>query len=335
MKAVGFKESLPVEVANALEDIELGTPIPRDQDLFVEVQAVSVNPVDTKIRMRGGPETGHKVLGFDAAGVVKGLGAGVSKYKLGDEVFYAGDAARQGTNAQFHVVDERIVGRKPSKLSMADAAALPLTSITAWEILFDSFKLQEGAGQGDTLLVIGGAGGVGSILIQIAKAATKLRVVATASRPETIEWCKKMGADHVIDHRDDLTEQLDALGIAPRYVASLTATEQHFDAIVDVIEPRGEICVIDDPVDLNIMKIKQKSLSFHVEFMFARPIFQMDDIDSQRAMLNRIADLVDAGEIITTATRHLGSINAANLIEAHRLQESGSVYGKTVLEDFE
>ncbi|WP_340151280.1 zinc-binding alcohol dehydrogenase family protein [uncultured Sneathiella sp.] len=331
MKAVGFKESLPIDRPDALEDVEIPQPVPGSRDLLVAVEAVSVNPVDTKVRMRGGPETGHKILGFDAAGVVVAVGDEVTDYKVGDEIFYAGDLTRTGTNAEFHAVDERIAGRKPKSLSMADAAALPLTAITAWEILFDSFKISEGGGSGYTLLVIGGAGGVGSILIQLAKALTGLTVVATASREETRTWCREMGADYLIDHRQPIAAQIKELDLQPRYVAALNATDQHFDDIIELIKPRGEICMIDDPVGLDIMKIKRKSLSFHIEFMFARSIFQTEDMAAQQRLLNQVADLVDAGKMKSTATDNLGPMNAANLIEAHRLQESGKVIGKNVL----
>ncbi|MEL6372617.1 MAG: zinc-binding alcohol dehydrogenase family protein [Pseudomonadota bacterium] len=334
MRAIGYRESLPIDAPGALEDIEIERPTPGPQDLIVAVKAVSLNPVDTKVRMRAAPESGHKVLGYDAAGIVEAVGADVTRFKPGDEVFYAGDITRSGTNSAFHAVDARIVGRKPASLNMTDAAALPLTSITAWELLFDSFKLREGAGEGDSLLVIGGAGGVGSILIQLARQLTGLHIIATASRPETRAWCEKMGAHALVDHRQPLDAQIDALGLAPRYVAALTATDQHFDAIVSLIKPRGEIGMIDDPPNLDIMKIKQKALSFHIELMFTRSMFQTDDIGVQGALLDRVADLVDAGRIVSTATRNLGPLSAATLIEGHRLQESGTVIGKTVLEGF-
>jgi len=332
MKAVGYAKSLPIDDPKSLEDIEIADPVPGPRDLLVAVEAVSVNPVDTKVRMRAEPESGHKILGYDAAGTVKAVGAEVSAFKPGDQVFYAGDISRDGTNAQFHVVDERIAGRKPASIDMTDVAALPLTAITAWELLFDSFGITEGGGEGDTLLVIGGAGGVGSIMIQIAKAFTKLTVVATASREETVSWCKKMGADHTINHREPLPPQMAALGLAPRYVASLTATDQHFDAIIEMIEPRGDIGMIDDPENLDIMKIKRKSLSFHIEFMFARPMWGMKDMDAQQKLLNRISEGVEAGKIVTTAARTLGAMSAETLKEAHALQESGSAVGKTVLQ---
>lgn len=332
MKAIGYTKSLPIEEPESLEETDIPVPKPGPKDIVVAVEAVSLNPVDVKVRMRAEPETGHKILGFDAAGTVQAVGEDVTYYKSGDQVFYAGDVTRSGTNAVLHAVDERLVGKKPSSLSMVDAAALPLTSITAWEMLFDCFKLKEGGGEGDAILIIGGAGGVGSIMIQLAKQLTKLRVIATASRPDTIEWCKSMGADDIINHRESLTDQISALGVQPRYVAALTASDQHFDAIIELIKPRGEIGMIDDPENLPIAKIKPKALSFHWEFMFARSMFQADDMDVQRDLLNKVSELVDAGKIKTTATRNLGPLTVDTLKEAHKLQESGTVIGKTVLE---
>jgi NADPH:quinone reductase len=334
MRAVGYTKSRPINDPLALEDIEIAEPELRPRDLLVAVEAVSVNPVDTKVRMRAEPDSGHKVLGFDAAGTVQAVGEAVSFFKPGDRVFYAGDITRPGTNAALHAVDERIVGPKPASLGMAEAAALPLTSITAWELLFDCFDLTEGTGAGETLLVIGGAGGVGSILIQLAKVLTGLRVIATASRDETREWCRKMGADAVIDHRQSLPAQLAEMGVKPRYVAALTASDRHFDAIVELIAPRGEIGMIDDPKGIDIAKIKQKALSFHFELMFTRAMFETADMDAQHRLLTRVAELVDEGRLISTAVRDLGPMSAAALKEAHRLQESGQAIGKTVLQGF-
>ena len=332
MKAVGYTKSLPVTDSGALEDVELPEPTAGPRDLLVAVKAVSVNPVDTKVRVRSAPTDGvPKVLGYDAAGIVEAVGAEVTLFAPGDEVFYAGDITRQGTNAARHVVDERIVGHKPRSLDMAEAAALPLTAITAWELLFDSFCLSEGDGDGDTLLVIGGAGGVGSILIQLAKTLTRLKVVATASREETRSWCREMGADAVIDHHAPLADQLRDHG-APRYVAALTQSDRHLGAIVDLILPRGQIGMIDDPGSFDITKLKTKALSFHWEFMFARSMFQTADMAAQHRLLSRVAELVDAGKLRTTLRTNLGAMTARNLIEAHRLQESGGSIGKTVLE---
>jgi NADPH:quinone reductase len=331
MRAVGYQRSLPIDDPAALEDIEVPDPVPGARDLLVEVRAVSVNPVDWKVRLRAEPESGHNVLGFDAAGVVRAVGAEVGLFRPGDEVYYAGDIGRPGTNAQLHLVDERIVGRKPASLGFADAAALPLTTITAWEVLFDCFDLREGGGEGDSLLVIGGAGGVGSIMIQLAKQLTALRVVATASRPETEAWCRKMGADAVIDHRRPMAPQLDALGRRPRYVASLTDTPAHFPAIVELVLPRGEIAFIDNLDDIDSGLIKPKSLSLHCEYMFTRPTLQTDDMIEQHRLLDRVSALVDERRIRTTANRDGGTLDAESLRRAHAFQESGRAIGKTVL----
>jgi zinc-binding alcohol dehydrogenase family protein len=338
MKAIGYKKAGPISNENSLFEFEAAMPVCGDHDLLVEVRAVSMNPVDTKRRANAEPEAdinnGIKIIGFDAAGVVKAVGSKVSLFKVGDEVFYAGDVTRPGTNSEFHLVDERIVGKKPASLGFADSASLPLTSITAWEMLFDSFALKQGDGKGESLLVIGAAGGVGSILIQLAKQLTNLSVIATASRPETVEWVEKMGADHVINHRQPLAAQVQALGLQPRFVASLTATEDHFDSIVELIKPRGHIGLIDDPKAFNINAIKLKALSFSWEFMFTRSMFQTDDMIKQHDILNEVSRLVDAGKIIATATHHAGTINADNLKEMHILQESGRAIGKSVLEGF-
>jgi len=337
MRAIGYMKSLPIEDRQSLEDIELPDPTATDlspNDLLIEIAAVSVNPVDTKVRVRTEPDNGHKVLGWDASGTVKATGSDVTLFKPGDDVFYAGDIGRPGTNSELHIVDERIVGRKPSSLSHRDAAALPLTSITAWELLFDGMGLREGEGDGETLLIVGGAGGVGSILIQIAKALTGLTVVATASRDDTRDWCTKMGADHIISHRENLKAQLDALGLQPRYVASLTATDQHFDALIDLIQPRGTIALIDDPAELDALKLKTKALTLHFELMFTRPMFNTPDMIAQHHLLDRISELVDQGKIITTVNSDGGMINARNLRDAHAHQESGRAVGKTVLAGF-
>jgi NADPH:quinone reductase len=334
MRAVGYQKNLPIEDINSLVEITLPTPKPEPLDLLVEVKGISVNPVDVKVRANMPPDDGAKVLGFDAAGVVRQVGSSVSKFKVGDEVFYAGDITRAGTNAEFHIVDERIVGKKPKSLGFADAAGFPLTSITAWEILFNSFAIKEGEGKGESLLIIGGAGGVGSILIQLAKKLTKLKVIATASRPQTIEWAQKMGADHVINHHESIVDQAKDLGLAPRYVASLTGTDGHFSAIVELIKPRGHIALIDDPQTLDIKSGKLKALTFSWEFMFTRSMFQTEDIEKQHELLNRVSELIDDGSLISTVTNNLGIISAETLKNAHSLQESGSVIGKNVLDGF-
>ncbi|MEO1146019.1 MAG: zinc-binding alcohol dehydrogenase family protein [Cyanobacteria bacterium J06638_22] len=334
MKAIGYQNAGPLSEADALIEFETDMPQPGLNDLLVEVKGISVNPVDIKLRASAQPDGGSRILGFDAAGVVQAVGSAVTRFQPGDAVFYAGDVTRPGTNAQFHVVDERIVGRKPSSLGFADAAGMPLTSITAWEILFDSLGLKEGEGADEALLVIGGAGGVGSILIQLAKTLTGLTVIATASRDDTRVWVEKMGADHVINHRNPLDQEMKALGISPRYVASLTHTQQHFAATVALIKPRGHIALIDDPEALDITALKLKALSFSWEFMFARSMFQTDDMDAQHKLLNRISDLLDDGTLVSTVNHRGGVLNVENLRAAHELQESGTAIGKTVLDGF-
>jgi len=334
MKAIGYNQNGPITTPQALIEFEIDAPNPGPKDLLVEVHGISVNPVDVKVRANMPPTKGTKILGWDAAGIVRKVGSEVRHFKVGDEVFYAGDFTRQGTNAELHTVDERIVGLKPKSLGFAEAAGMPLTSITAWELLFDSLAITEGTGSGESLLVIGGAGGVGSILIQLAKKLTGLTVIATASRPETTAWTKKMGADHVINHRESLVDQLTALGIAPKYVASLTATDQHFPAILELIKPRGHVAFIDDPESLDIKPGKGKALTFSWELMFTRSMFQTEDIEVQHHLLNRVSKLLDEGTIISTVNNHLGQLSADTLIEAHKLQESGRVIGKNVLDGF-
>ncbi len=334
MKALAHTNACSIDDPNALVELDIPMPTPGPRDLLVEVRGVSVNPVDVKVRSLMAPEGDHRVLGWDAAGVVAAVGAEVRDFAVGDEVFYAGDITRPGSHAEQQLVDERIVGRKPASLGFTEAAALPLTAITAWEILFDCFQLKEEEGAGDALLVIGGSGGVGSILIQLAKKLTGLTVIATASREETQAWSRKMGADHLVNHRKPLNEELEALGLSPKYVAALTATEQHWDAIVDLIKPRGHIAMIDDPKDIDLPAIKPKALSVSWEFMFTRSMFQTDDMAAQRALLNRVADMVDAGEIVTTANHHGGVLSVETLTAAHRLQETGAAIGKTVLDGY-
>ena len=335
MKAIAYLEAGPIQGGPDLIEVQLDAPQPGPRDLFVEVRAISVNPVDTKVREMVSPEGAPKVLGFDAAGVVALVGSEVTLFQPGDEVFYAGDITRPGTNSEIHLVDERIAGRRPASLTFAQSAAMPLTTITAWEILFDSFCLSEGDGAGESLLVIGGAGGVGSILIQLAKKLTGLEVIATASRPETREWVEKMGADRVIDHRNSLDDELKALGIAPKYVASLTHTESHLAAIVNLIQPRGHIAVIDDPKTLDVVPMKLKALSLSWEFMFARSMYQTADMVEQHELLCRAADLFDEGILITTMNAHAGPMSTVNLQRAHEMQDSGGTIGKIVLDGFD
>ncbi|CAM5364766.1 Zinc-type alcohol dehydrogenase-like protein OS=Afipia felis OX=1035 GN=BN961_01046 PE=3 SV=1 [Afipia felis] len=334
MKAVGYQQSLPIEDARSLLDCDVPKPEPGPRDIRVAINTVSVNPIDTKVRMRAAPPPGEiKILGYDAAGVVDTVGAEVTLFQPGDEVFYAGSVIRQGTNAEFHLVDERIVGRKPRALSFAEAAALPLTSITAWELLFDRMGIAQGKSDSRTLLIVGGAGGVGSIMIQLARRLTGLTVIATASRPETIQWCLDLGAHHVVDHSRPMKEQIEKLNVPPvAWIASLTATGEHFKAMADILAPQGTIGLIDDPPPLDITLIKAKAGSLRWESMFTRSTFQTPDMIAQHHLLNRVADMIDAGEIRTTLDKTFGTINAANLRDAHAAIESRKSIGKIVLE---
>jgi zinc-binding alcohol dehydrogenase family protein len=336
MRAVGYKRSLPIDQIEALIDLQIDEPAPQKRDLLVQVKAVSVNPVDTKVRKRADPPGGEaKILGFDATGVVAAVGPDVTLFKAGDEVWYAGSIIRPGTNSEFHLVDERIVGHKPKSLDFAAAAALPLTSITAWEMLFDRFAIAQGGGEGKSLLIVGGAGGVGSIAIQLARMLTRLSVIATASRPETRDWCKKLGAHHVVDHSKPMGEQLKGIGHRfVDYIFGVTESGQHFDTICDVIAPQGRFGLIDDPKSLDVAKLKGKSASLHWEAMFTRSTFQTDDMDAQHRLLNEVAAMVDKGTIRTTVAENFGKINAANLRRAHAQVESGTTRGKIVLEGF-
>jgi NADPH2:quinone reductase len=338
MRAVGYQTPQPIAALNSLVDIELPRPVPQGRDLLVEIRAVSVNPVDTKVRAStAAADNDWKILGWDAAGIVVDAGPDASLFKPGDEIFYAGALNRPGSNAEFHLVDERIVGPKPKTLGWAEAAALPLTAITAWETLFDRLDVEGRTvpGAAPALLVIGGAGGVGSITIQLARQLTDLTVVATASRPETQAWARELGAHHVVDHSKPLAEQVAALGIgAPAFVFSTTATDHHLPEIVELIAPQGRFALIDDPATLDIMPFKRKSVSTHWELMFTRSLFDTADIAEQGRLLSEVARLVDSGTIRTTLAENFGPINAANLKRAHALIESGRACGKIVLEGF-
>src|SRR4051794_24740504 len=336
MRAVGYKRSLPIDQAESLLDLEIDKPAPQGRDLLVQVKAISVNPVDYKVRKRVDPQGGEpKILGYDATGVVAAVGPDVTLFKPGDDVWYAGSIVRPGTNSEFHLVDERIVGNKPKTLGFAAAAALPLTSITAWEMLFDRFAVPRGGGEGKSLLIVGGAGGVGSIATQLARKLTKLTVISTASRPETQAWCRELGAHHVIDHSKPMAEQLKAIGHRfVDYVFGVTHSDQHFDTIADVIAPQGKFGLIDDPKPFEFAKLKGKSASLHWEAMFTRSTFQTADMDAQHRLLNEVAGMVDNGTIRTTLAENLGAINAANLRRAHAMVESGRMRGKLVLEGF-
>ena len=334
LRAIGYTIAGPIRADGALCAFDANQPLPGPHDLLVEVRGVSVNPIDTKLRRTAQPGNGPRILGFDAAGVVREVGAATSLFRPGDPVYYAGDVTRPGSNADYQCVDERIVGRMPASLDFVTAAGLPLTTITAWELLFDSLMLQPGGGAGDALLVVGGAGGVGSILIQLAKALTGLQVIATASRPESRAWVERMGADEVVDHHQPLPEQMRELGVSPRFVASLTHTEDHFPSLVELVRPRGHIAVIDSPAALDVVPLKSKALSLSWEFMFARPMHQLPDIDMQHHLLNRVAELLDDGTLIPTVTARLGVLSVSSLTAAHEQQESGHSIGKTVLAGF-
>lgn len=342
MKAIGYIKNLPITDDASLTDIELEQPVATGQDLLVKVKAIAVNPVDYKIRQNVPSDNDqYKVIGWDAVGEVVATGEAVSQFKPGDQVYYAGDLNRQGSNAEYQLVDQRLVGHKPKSLSDADAAALPLTTITAWEMLFEHLAIKKvavGSGEksNDVILVIGAAGGVGSILVQLAKTLTGATVIGTASRESSSSWIKELGADYVVDHTKPLAPQIEALNIGQvSHVASLNSTDSYFDTYVELLKPFGKIAMIDDPATpLDIMKMKPKSLSLHIEFMYARSMFQADDMVEQSRLLSTVADLVDQGYIKTTVGKHLGLINAANLKAAHESLEAGRSIGKIVLEGF-
>ena len=335
MQAIGFQQPGSIDV---LINIEQPTPTPEGRDVLIEVKAVSVNPVDVKVRHNAKIEPSQwKVLGWDAAGIVTAIGPDVTLFQPGSEVFYAGAIDRPGTNAEYHLVDERIVGMKPKTIDWAEAAALPLTAITAWEMLFERLEVKKSVpGVANAIVIIGGAGGVGSIAIQMARKLTNLTVIATASRPETIAWVKEMGAHHVIDHTLPLAQQVAALGLgAPAFVFSTTQTDQHLEAVVELIAPQGRFGLIDDPMTLDINRFKRKSVSVHWEFMFTRSFFNTADIAKQGKLLNEVSRLVDEDVLRTTLTQRYSPIDAANLKQVHALIESGKARGKIVLEDFD
>lgn len=337
MKAVGYLQSLPIGHADSLVDLELPAPEPGPRDLLVRVKAVSVNPVDTKVRKNRAPQDGKpEVLGWDAVGIVEALGSAVEGFSVGDRVYYAGAINRPGSNAELQVVDHRIAAIAPSSLSDAEAAALPLTAITAWEMLFDRLGVKEGGGAGQSLLVTGAAGGVGSILVQLARQLTQLQVIGTASRPQTQAWLRELGAHVVVDHAQPMRPQLVAAGVPEvAYVASLTHTDEHWEAIVDIAAPQGRIGLIDDPVTpLDVMMLKRKALSLHWELMFTRSLFGTADMAEQSRLLARVAGLVDEGKLRTTVSEHFSPINAEQLKRAHALIESGRMRGKVVLSGY-
>lgn len=327
---VGYRRSLPVTDPAALEDVELPRPVPGPHDLLVEVRAVSVNPVDVKVRAGQDPAGDLKVLGYDAAGVVREVGPEVTLFAPGDEVYYAGSIGRPGTNAALHAVDERIVGRKPASLDFAQAAALPLTAITAWEGLFDKLRLT--AQSTGTLLMVGAPGGVGSMVLQLVRALVPgLRVIATASRPESAEWVRSLGAAAVVDHRRGLRAEVER--VAPDGVDHVFTTHSSGQVAdyVSLLKPFGQVVAIDDPAALDVLPLKSKSLTWHWELMFTRPLHGGPHLVRQHELLDEVADLVDAGRIRSTATTVLRPIDATRLREAHRLIETGTVIGKVVV----
>ena len=336
MRAVAYTEPLPVDDPRSLLDVELPVPEPGPRDLLVKVEAVATNPVDYKVRQNTDPGGEPKVLGWDAAGIVTAVGSQVSSFKAGDEVYYAGAVDRPGANAEYHAVDERLVALQPATLSFSQAAALPLTSLTAWEGLFERLGLSDGGVQRTgALLVTAAGGGVGSMVCQLARVLTGLSVIGTASRPETVEFARRMGAEHLVDHHQPLVPQIRR--IAPDgidYVFSTSRTDANLPVYAEVLKPGGRIVAIDDPDGLPLGLLKPKSIGFSWEFMFTRSLFQTPDQDSQQQILRRIAKLVDAGVIVGTGTQDLGPINAANLRRAHKLLESGSSIGKTTLTGF-
>ncbi|MFE2728905.1 zinc-binding alcohol dehydrogenase family protein [Kitasatospora sp. NPDC059327] len=336
MRAVAYRASLPVEHPDSLQDVELPVPQPAPRDLLVRVEAVALNPVDHKVRQNVDPRGEWKVLGWDAAGTVVAVGDEVTLFEVGDEVYYAGAIDRPGADAEYHAVDERIVGHRPRSVSFAGAAALPLTALTAWEGLFE--RLGQAAVAPDrtgTLLVTAAAGGVGAVVTQLARALTGLTVIGTASRPESAEFARRMGAHHIVDHHRPLAGQL--AEVAPDgvdLVFSTAGTDRNLPAYAEVLKPFGAIVAIDDFGALDIGVLKSKSISFHWEFMYTRSLHRTPDQDTQHRILERVARLVDDGVLTSTATNDLGPITAAGLREAHRRQESGTTIGKTTLTGF-
>lgn len=337
MKAIGYTTKGAIDRADAFLDLEVDKPTATGHDILVKVAAVSINPVDTKVRQnREATPDAPVILGWDASGVVEAVGPDVTLFQVGDEVYYAGDITRAGSNSEFQLVDERIVGVKPKSLSFAESAALPLTTITAYEAFFDRLGIdRDGANKGDSILIIGAGGGVGSIGIQLAKAAG-LTVIATASRPETEAWVRELGADHVINHREDMVAQTRALGMQHVDHIAIFNDMRHWDTAVELIRPQGGVVSIDDTnLPMEMAGMKTKAASLHWEFMFARAMHQTDDMIEQHNLLTYVADEIDAGRIRTTLDTVLSPINAENMREAHRLIETGTAKGKVVVEGFE
>ena len=335
MKAIGFKTSLSIEKEDSFIAFETPKPTPEGHNLLVKVQAVSVNPVDFKIRQNSAKDTvleTPKIIGWDAVGIVEAIGDQVSLFKVGDEVYYAGDITKPGSNAEYQLIDERIVGRKPKSLSIEQAAAMPLTGLTAWEILFDRIRIDAEKDKGKTILIIGGAGGVGSIAIQLAKKVAGLTVIATASRPESIEWCKQQGADFVVNHKNLIEEVRDAGFQQVDFILDFVNANQYWNAFVELIKPQGHIGCISDPVEnVNLRQLKGKSISFHWESMFTRSVFETEDMIAQHHILNKLAELLDNGTIQSTLKTTLNGLTVSNFKEAHKLLESGTTIGKIAI----
>lgn len=340
IKAIGYKDNLAIDNEQALQDITLDKPTASGHDILVEVKAISVNPVDYKIRQsRPASEGEYAVIGWDAAGIVTAVGDEVSLFSVGDKVYYSGDLTRSGSNAEYQLVDERVVGHMPASLSFAEAAALPLTTITAWEMLFERLQVPVSDGSSGesaydvSVLVVGAAGGVGSILTQLLKTRTSATIIGTASRDESVQWLKDLGADHVINHRNPLFDELQQTGISEvDYVISLNNTDEHYEEIIKCLKPQGKLGLIDDPKSLDANPLKTKSLSLHWEFMFTRSMFHTSDMMKQHHLLTEVAKMIDAGKIKTTVAYHLGTITAEHLRSAHQMLENQQAHGKIVLE---
>jgi len=334
MKAIGFKQSLNITEQDSFISFETDVPQPSGRDILVKVKAISVNPVDYKIRQGSAKDVTldqPKIIGWDAAGTVEAVGEEVSAFKIGDEVYYAGDLKRSGCNAEYQLVDERIVGKKPSSLSYDAAAAMPLTTLTAWEMLFERFAIT-GKDKGKSILIIGGAGGVGSIATQLAKNVAGLVVISTASRPETADWCRSQGADHVVNHKDLINEVRNAGFQHVDFIMDCVNLNFYWDAFAELIKPQGKIGSISDPKQpVNLVQLKSKSVSFHWELMFTRSSFQTEDMVSQSNILNSAAELFDQQSLKSTLNNTLQGFNVTNLKEAHQLLESGKAIGKTVI----
>ncbi|MBB2144669.1 zinc-binding alcohol dehydrogenase family protein [Pedobacter sp. LMG 31464] len=335
MKAVGFKTSLPINETTSFIEFETEIPQPLGRELLIRIEAVSVNPIDYKIRQNSAKETvlaTPKIIGWDAAGIVEAIGSEVTLFGVGDKVYYAGDLNKQGSNAAYQVINERIVGKKPVSLSMEEAAVMPLTGVTAWEILFDRIRIHPEKDKGKTLLIIGGAGGVGSIAIQLAKELAGLTVIATASRPETIAWCEEQGADVVVNHKDLVNEVRNAGFEYVDFIVDFASTNLYWDSMVELIKPQGHIASItgsNEPVQLNLLKTK--SVSFSWELMYTRSMFETDDMIEQHHILNKMSELFDAGVLKSTLNKTLVGLTADNFKEAHRLLESGKTIGKIAI----